>query len=86
MFGQAFAAGELTERHVRELHKLDNHRVHHQLVESQDLLVAAAKDCDFSDFVNVLAYWLNAATPTDANPPRRWPRRCVATGNIPTGR
>ena len=28
VFAQAFAGGELTERHVRELHKLDNHRVH----------------------------------------------------------
>ncbi len=60
-FAHAFAGGVLTGRHVRELHKLDNHRVHHQLIESQEMLVNAARDCDFSDFVNVLAYWLNAS-------------------------
>ena len=68
LFAQAFADGVLTERHVRELHKLDNHRVHHQLLESQELLVAAARDCDFSDFINVLAYWLNAADPDGCEP------------------
>lgn len=68
MFAEAFAAGELTERHVRELHKLDNHRVHHQLIESQGMLVSAARDCDFSDFVNVMIYWLNAADPDGCQP------------------
>ncbi len=68
VFAEAFAAGELTERHVRELHELDNHRVHLQLIESQEMLVEAARDCDFSDFVNVLAYWLNAADPDGVEP------------------
>ncbi len=68
VFAQAFAAGELTDRHVRELHKLDNHRVHHQLVESQEALVTAARDCDFADFVTVLAYWLNGADPDGCEP------------------
>lgn len=68
MFSDAFAAGELTDRHVRELFRLDNHKVHHQLVESQEMLVAAARDCDFADFVNVLIYWLNAADPDGCEP------------------
>ncbi len=68
IFARGFAAGELSHRHVQELHKLDNHRVHHQLIESQDTLVAAARDCDFSDFVNVLIYWLNAADPDGCEP------------------
>ena len=68
LFAQAFADGVLTDRHVRELHELDNHRVHHQLVESQELLLAAARDCDFSDFANVLAYWLNGADPDGCEP------------------
>jgi len=68
VFAEAFAAGELTDRHMRELHKLDNLKVHHQLVESQDLLVDAARDCDFSDFVKVLGYWLNAADPDGCEP------------------
>ena len=61
LFAQAFNAGVLTSRHVHELYKLDNPKVHHQLVESQEILVTAARDCDFSDFVNVLIYWLNAS-------------------------
>jgi len=68
VFAQAFAAGGLTDRHVRELHKLDNHRVHHQLVESQEELVTAARDCNFADFVTVLAYWLNGADPDGCEP------------------
>ncbi len=68
VFAEAFAAGDLSERHMRELHKLDNHRVHHQLVDSQQILVAAARDCDFTDFVNVLIYWLNASDPDGCEP------------------
>lgn len=68
IFAEAFADGQLTERHVRELHKLDNHKVHHQLVESQQMLVDAARNCDFSDFINVLAYWLNASDPDGCEP------------------
>lgn len=68
VFARAFADGELTQRHVRELHKIDNPRVHHQLIESQETLATAARDCDFSDFVTVLAYWLNAADPDGCEP------------------
>ncbi|MDH3299202.1 MAG: hypothetical protein OES24_01700 [Acidimicrobiia bacterium] len=68
VFADEFAAGVLTDWHVHELHKLDSHKVHHQLIDSQDLLVAAARDCDFSDFVNVLAYWRNAADPDGCEP------------------
>ncbi len=68
LFAQAFNAGVLTSRHVQELYKLDKPKVHHQLVESQEMLVAAARDCDFSDFVNVLIYWLNAADPDGVEP------------------
>ncbi len=68
LFAQAFAAGELTKRHVRELQKLDNPKLHHQLIESQELLLDAARNCDFTDFINVLAYWLNAADPDGCEP------------------
>lgn len=54
LFAQAFAHGLLSERHMRELYKLHNPKVHDQLVESQETLVEAARGCDFSDFVNVL--------------------------------
>lgn len=68
VFAQAFADGELTDRHMSELHRLDNPRVHHQLIESQPTLVDAARDCDFTDFVKVLSYWLNAADPDGCEP------------------
>jgi len=68
VFARAFAAGELTHRHVHELSKLDKPRTHRSLVDSQDYLVDAAQGCDFVDFVNVLVYWLNGADPDGTEP------------------
>jgi len=68
----------LSHRHVLKLSKLDNPKVHHHLVESQDMLINAARDCDFTDFVNVLIYWLNAADP-DGEEPREQPTRSGCT-------
>jgi len=78
VFAEAFADGVLTHRHVLELSKLDKPCVHHHLVESQEMLVNAAKECDFSDFVNVLIYWLNAADP-DGEEPCEQPTRSGCT-------
>ena len=68
VFAEAFADGMLTHRHITELRGLDKPKVHHHLVESQEMLVDAARDLDFRDFVNVCAYWLNAADPDGDEP------------------
>ncbi len=68
IFADAFANGMLTHRHVNELRKLDKPKVHNALVDSQAMLVDAAGECDFSDFLNVLIYWLNAADPDGREP------------------
>ena len=64
----AFAAGELSHRHVTELRGLDKPKHHHQLVEAQDYLLNAAVSLSFPEFVNVCAYWLNAADPDGQEP------------------
>ncbi len=38
------------------------------MIGSQEMLVDAARDLDFRDFVNVCAYWLNAADPDGDEP------------------
>ncbi len=68
VFAEAFAEGVLSHRHVDELRGLHKPKVHHQLVESQQMLVDAARDLNFVDFVNVCAYWLNAADPDGDEP------------------
>ncbi len=68
VFSVAFADGVLTHRHITELRSIDKPKVHHQLIESQEMLVDAARELDFRDFVNVCAYWLNAADPDGDEP------------------
>ncbi len=68
VFTEAFATGHLSRRHIKELMALDKPNTRHHLVESQEMLVEAAQACDFPDFVNVCAYWLNAADPDGEEP------------------
>ncbi len=68
VFAEAFAEGVLTHRHISELRSIDKPKVHHHLINSQEMLVDAARDLDFRDFVNVCAYWLNAADPDGDEP------------------
>ena len=68
LFAEAFADGVLTHRHVAELRAIDKPKVHYQLIESQEMLIDAARELDFRDFVNVCAYWLNAADPDGDEP------------------
>ncbi len=68
VFADAFDDGVLTHRHITELRSIDKPKVHHQLIDSQEMLVDAARELDFRDFVNVCAYWLNAADPDGDEP------------------
>jgi len=68
IFAAAFAAGDLTHRHLDELRKLDSSERRLALVEAQEYLVEAAATCDFEDFLRTVVYWLNAADPDGQEP------------------
>ena len=68
MFASAWVGGSLTGAHLDELQSLDNHRTHVQLVDAQEYLVDAARDCDWPEFRQVCAYWLANADPDGAAP------------------
>ncbi len=63
LFAAAWTEGTLTRHHLTELRGLDNGRTRHRLLEAQEYLVAAARDCDWVDFKRVCAYWLLNADP-----------------------
>ena len=44
-----------------ELKSVDSPRVHHLLVRDQNMLIQAACEVVWTDWTNVVAYWLNAA-------------------------
>jgi len=64
----AFEAGRLSVEHVEVLRKIDKPAVHYLLVDSQQMLLDAATSCDWKDFGQVVAYWLNAADPDGTLP------------------
>ena len=66
VLADAWADGELTEDHVRELRKVDNPRIHLLLVRDQQLHVDAAHTLHWSEWLNHLAYWLLHADPDGA--------------------
>lgn len=59
----ALIAGVISRAHAAELKSIDNNRVHHLLVRDQQMLVDAADQFEWTDWKNVVAYWLNAADP-----------------------
>jgi hypothetical protein len=63
VFMQAALSGLLTDPHVRELRRCDNPRTHHLMHRDQQVLVDAATNLQFQDFLNALSYWLLNADP-----------------------
>ena len=83
----ALIAGEISRSHVAELKAIDNHRTHHLLIRDQQMLVDAAREVVWTDWKNVIAYWLNAADPdgelTDPTNPSYGMRvRTKANGDV----
>ena len=86
-FHDALTAGHLSRSHVAELKAIDNHRTHHLLVRDQQMLVDAAREIVWTDWKNVVAYWLSAADPdgelTDPTNPSYGMRvRTKANGDV----
>ncbi len=71
LLADAWAAGVLTEDHVKELRKADNPRVHQLLIRDQQLHIDAAESLEFKSWLNHLAYWLLAADPDGTLPTDR---------------
>ena len=83
----ALTAGNISLAHITELKKIDTHRVHHLLVRDQQMLVDAAMELVWTDWVGLVAYWLNAADPdgelTDPSDPAYGMRvRTKANGDV----
>lgn len=84
-FAEAFAAGALTRRHIDLLRGIDNSRTHAALVDAQDYLIQAGRDCSFRDFRKVLARWLIAGDPDGAEPKEQLARRHLSITVRPDG-
>ena len=83
----ALTAGDISLAHITELKKIDSHRVHHLLIRDQQMLADAALEFVWTDWVGVVAYWLNAADPdgelTDPSDPKYGMRvRTKANGDV----
>ena len=84
---EALIAGHISRSHVMELKSVDSPRVHHLLVRDQNMLIEAACEVVWTDWTNVVAYWLNAADPdgelTDPSNPSYGMRvRTKANGDV----
>ncbi len=61
--GAALTAGTLSRAHVEALRDVDNARTNHFLIRDQQMLIDAAAEFVWTDWVNLITYWLNAADP-----------------------
>lgn len=69
LFAAAHAAGEMSRDHLDLIRtKLDGPTTHFDLVNAQQILVDAARDCTFKDFTTAAEYWLITIDP-DGNEP-----------------
>ncbi len=68
---EAWARGDLTDAHVRELKKLDGPRTRVDLVRDQQIHIDSAQTLCFDDWLTTLSYWLLHADPDGALTPER---------------
>jgi len=70
---QALVQGVLCRSHVLELKDIDNPMIHPLLQRDQQMLVDSAREFDWTEWKQIVAYWINAADPdgtlTDPNDP-----------------
>jgi hypothetical protein len=84
-FASAWAAGVLTDAHVRELKKLDGPRTRSDLVRAQEAFITSAETLCFRDWVDTLGYWLLHADPDGTIPPSREGAYGLTTSTNPNG-
>ena len=64
----AFAAGDITIEHVELLRRVDNSRVHVQMIDAQELFVSWLTTVVFRDLKTLFDEWLLGADPDGAEP------------------
>jgi hypothetical protein len=78
----AFAAGEITEAHVRLLSRCLGPRTREALAEAEAGLVDHARSLDADRFAKVIEHWLSFADPDGAEPRRERPDELFASETI----
>ena len=85
LLADAFRAGDITTDHVEKLRLKDNHRVHQQLIQSQDLFVSMFTTCQFRDLDDLIDEWLMGADPDGAEPNDREQKFGLSFTPLPGG-
>ena len=82
VFAEAFAAGEISDAHVRALRRAENPRTRPHLGPAQEYLSQAARSLPWADFQTVLRYWELGADPDGQEPAEQHRNRsCAHTTN-----
>ena len=68
IIADAFAAGDITIEHVELLRRVDNSRVHVQMIDAQELFVSWLTTVVFRDLKTLFDEWLLGADPDGAEP------------------
>ena len=68
IIADAFAAGDITVEHVELLRRVDNSRVHVQMIDTQELFVSWLTTVVFRDLKTLFDEWLLVADPDGAEP------------------
>ena len=84
---EALKAGLISRAHCAELKSIDNYHLHPLMVRDQRMLIDAADQFVWTDWMSVIAYWINAADPdgelTDPADPQYGMRvRTKANGDV----
>ena len=84
---EALKAGLISRAHCAELKSIDSHLLHSFMVRDQKMLIEAADQFVWTDWMSVVAYWMNAADSdgelTDPADPKYGMRvRTKANGNV----
>jgi hypothetical protein len=85
LFGQALARGHMSSKHVDLIRRGAKRRLRPFLHDSQEYLVAAARDCDWVDFGVAWAHWLIHADPDGEAPREQLDERFMSYRKHPDG-
>ena len=67
-FADAYRTGQLHRSHIHDLRSAHNGRLHHALVDAQQMLVGFANTLTFPEFRQALARWVLTVDPDGAEP------------------
>ncbi len=85
IIADAFAAGNITIEHVELLRKVDNPRVHVQMIDAQELFVSWLTTVVFRDLKTLFDEWLLGADPDGAEPTEHHPETGMTVKTVAGG-